>query len=844
MTDALNKISGLLSFFSDRRFRRVAGVLLLLYFHFSASSQITKIMGTIKDSATSEPLPFVNIIIAGTTDGTLTDFEGRFALEVNTKGDSIRFSLMGYKPQTRKIQKHQFQEIDILMAENKILLPEVTIHYTGNPAEVILAKIIKNRDKNSLQSFGSYQYHAYTKVELDANNITDKFKNRKLLKPFEFVFNYIDTSTLTGKSFLPVFLTETTSEVYFRKNPKSRKEIITGSKISGLDNESVSQFLGNLSLEIDVYKDFIPLFEKNFVCPVASNGIDYYHYYLVDSAYMGNKWCYHIMFKPRRKQELTFTGNLWVNDSTFAVKSIDMRIATDANINFVNDLAIQQEYQWTDNKFWMKTKDHLVIDFNIVQKSRKIVGFFGHKTTICSDFQFDTPENKRFFSIPTDVFIDPKASDKTDAFWQEQRPEKLSKTEKGIYKMVDSVKNIPIFKTYKDVIYGIVTGYLTWGNWEFGPYFKTFSFNSLEGGRLRLGARTGDGFSRKIQLEGYVAYGIKDLTWKAGGDFIWVYSKNPRRDVTFSLKHDVEQLGMSANAFAADNILSSLFHRGPNNKLSLVTEYKCGYEHEWFNGLINTIQFSHREVFPLGTSDFTIYPSEGATPVSMKSIYTSEVSLATRLSFKERFISTDIYRLTLSSSYPIVLLTYSYGIPKFLNSDFEYHKLTLNLSQWFNFSTIGWSKYMIEGGKIWGTLPYPLLKIHDGNQTFLWDELASNLMNYYEFVSDEYINVYYTHHFDGLLFNKIPLLRKLKWREVVSTRLIYGTLSAKNREYSALPDILRPVGAVPYWEASAGIENILRFIRVDAVWRLTHLNDAENPDVPKFGIFVSLNFSF
>jgi len=394
------------------------------------------------------------------------------------------------------------------------------------------------------------------------------------------------------------------------------------------------------------------------------------------------------------------------------------------------------------------------------------------------------------------------------------------------------------------VIYGIITGYLTWGNWELGPYFKTFSFNNLEGGRFRLGTRTGDGFSRKLQLEGYVAYGISDLTYKAGGDLIWVYSKNPRRDLTLSLKHDVEQLGMSGNAFAADNILTSLFHRGSNNKLTMVTEYKGAYEHEWFNGLINTVQFSHREVFPLGTNEFTIYPSTNAAPVNMKSIYTSEVSVGTRLSFKERFISTDIYRLTLSSSYPIFLLTYSYGIPKFLNSDFEYHKLTLNISQWFNFATIGWSKYMIEGGKIWGTLPYPLLRIHDGNQTFLWDELACNLMNYYEFVSDEYVNVYYTHHFDGLLFNKIPLLRKLKWREVISTRFIYGTLSAQNQGYSKFPDILHSLGAAPYWEASAGIENILRFIRVDAVWRLTHLNDTQNPNVPKFGIFVSLNFSF
>ena len=550
------------------------------------------------------------------------------------------------------------------------------------------------------------------------------------------------------------------------------------------------------------------------------------------------------MFKPRHKQELTFSGNFWVADTSFAIKNIEMRIATDANINFVNDLAIQQEYKWTDDKFWMKTKDHLVIDFNIVQKSKKVIGFFGHKTTICSDFQFDMPENKKFFSMPTDVLIDPKATEKSDAFWHEQRPEKLSKTEKGIYQMVDSVKNIPIFKTYRDVIYGIITGYLTWGNWEFGPYFKTFSFNSREGGRFRLGARTGDGFSRKIQLEGYVAYGLSDLTYKAGGDFIWVYSKNPRRDVSFSVKYDLEQLGMSPNAFAADNILTSIFHRGSNNKLTMVNEYKAGYEHEWFNGLINTLQISHRELFPLGTNNFTIYPDKTGDPVNYKSINTTEISLGTRFSFRERFIATDIYRYTISSNYPIILLTYSYGFPKFVNSDFEYHKLTLNVSQWFNFATIGWSKYMLEGGKIWGTLPYPLLKIHDGNQTFLWDELASNLMNYYEFVSDEYVNFYYTHHFDGLLFNRIPLLRKLKWREVVATRIIYGILSEKNQAYSQFPDVMHPLGAAPYWEASAGIENILRFIRVDAVWRLTHLNDAQNPNVPKFGIFVSLNFTF
>jgi hypothetical protein len=824
--------------------RLAAGLLLLVLLPLPGFTQLTKIMGTVKDSATGDPLPFVNIIIKGTTDGTLTDFEGRYALEVNTKGDSIRFSLVGYKAVTLPVVKHKFQAFDIVMAEENITLSEVTIHYSGNPAETILMKILENRNRNSIQSFDSYQYHAYTKIEIDANNITDRLKNRKLLKPFDFVFQYVDTSTLTGKSYLPVFLTETTSDVFFRKNPKARKEIITGSKISGIENESVSQFLGNLSLEIDVYKDYIPLFEKNFTCPIASFGIDAYRYYLVDSSYLGNRWCYHVMFKPRRKQELTFTGDFWVNDTSWAVKKIEMRIATDANINFVNDLAIQQEYQWTENKFWMKTKDYLVIDFNIIQRSKKIVGFFGHKTTYYSEFQFDIPANKKFFTIPSDVFIEPKSAEKEDSYWKDQRPERLSKKETGIYNMVDSIKHIPIFKTYRDIVYGIVTGYLTWGNWELGPYFKTYSFNSIEGNRFRLGGRSGDGFSRKLQIEGYAAYGTKDMTYKGGADFIYVFSKNPRRDVSASVKHDVEQLGMSPNAFAADNILSSIFHRGPNNKLTMVTEYKAAYEHEWFNGLINTVAFSRREVFPLGNTVFILNPDGNGTGQILRSINTTEVSLSTRLSFRERFVTSDIYRFTLSSDYPIFLLTYSYGFPNLVTGDFEYNKVNLNISQWFNFATIGWSKYMIEGGKIWGTLPYPLLKIHDGNQTFLWDELASNLMNYYEFVSDAYISVYYTHHFDGLLFNQIPGLRKLKLREVVYTRAVYGTLTSKNLDYSAFPQPMHPIGATPYWEAGAGIENILRFIRVDAVWRLTHLHDPENQNVPRFGVFISMNFSF
>ena len=819
-------------------------LLLVILISVPAVSQVTKIMGHVIDAQTKESIPFVNILIRGTTLGVLTDFDGNYAIEFKAPADSIRATLIGYRPVTKKFQRQKFQNINFELEPEQYNLPEVTIVYSGNPAEVIMKKVADHKNQNSLQGFSSYQYEAYTKIELDANNITEHLRDRKLLEPFSFIFDQIDTSTINGKSYLPIFLTETLSDIYYRKNPRAKKEIIKASKISGFKNESLSQFLGNLSAQIDIYKDHIPIFEKNFVSPASSYGGDYYKYYLVDSAYIGPNWCYHIMFKPRRKQELTFTGNIWIADTTYAVRKVEMQIASDANINFINDLQVKQEYEWTDNKYWMLTRDQMIADFNVIENSQKVLGFFGNRTVSYRNFVFDPPEEKRFLSLPANVFIEEGSNEKDTAFWRTARHEELSSNEKTIYNMVDSIKKIPLFKTYTDVIYTAVNGYLPWKDVELGPYSKIISFNGVEGVRFRLGFRTSNAFSRKLQLEPYFAYGTLDHRFKFGGEVIYMFDKNPRRDLTVSFKSDVEQLGLSATAFSTDNILSSLFHRGPNNKLTNVKEFKAVYEHEWFNGLINRVWFTHREISPPEGNAFVVFPGNHNEPVFYPKLTTSEIRFDTRLSFHERFVTGEFYRYTLNSYYPIFQLSYAYGLPDFMGSDYEYHRLTLSIQQWFNFATLGWSKYIIEGGNIWGRLPYPLLKIHEGNQTFLFDEYSASLMNYYEFASDRYLSVYYTHHFDGLFFNHLPGLRKLKWREVAHVRCTYGTLSEKNASYSLFPGQMRSLSDRPYWEAGVGIENILRIIRVDAIWRLSHLNDIPNTNTNWFGLYVSLFFQF
>ncbi len=801
-------------------------------------AQVTKVMGKVIDAETKEILPFVNIIFKGTTIGTRTDFNGEFALETNTKVDSIYASFIGYVTAVKIVKEHQFQEINFELFPDKYTLGEVVIRPGTNPAEIILKKIIAHKDTNSGKDIDAYQYESYSKIEFDANNISEEFKNRKIMKPFQFIFENIDTSTINGKSYLPLFLTETMSDVYYRKTPKSNKEIIKASKVSGIDNESMAQFLGKMYQNINVYTNYVNVFDKNFISPIADFGLGFYKYYLTDSAFVGSNWCYKIMFKPRRKQELTFTGNFWVADTSFAVKSIDMRVADDANINFINDAVITQEFEKANNQYWIITKDKLLIDFNLVENTKSTMGFYGKKTNSYVQYIFNQPKENEFYNTPTNISVEDGSLNKSNEFWTQARHDSLSKDEKAVYFMVDSIKTIPVFKTYVNIIQTLIMGYYVKRNFEYGPYFNLISFNDLEGIRFRFGGRTSNAFSRKLMLKGHVAYGTKDQSIKYGMGFMYVLNKNPRKSFGIDYKSDIEQLGESQNSFITDNILASFLRRSPNDKLSMVKEFNGFYENEWFNGFSNTVRFIHRDIFPLGATKFEFLV--GGQKEIMNSITTSEIQLNTRFAYNEKFFYGEFERSSLGTEYPVLDLKYAYGIKDFWNGDYEYHRLQIGLNHWFNIRSFGWSKYIIEAGKIWGTLPYPLLKMHEGNETYSFDEYAFNLMNYYEFVSDKYLTLYYSHHFEGFFLNRIPLMRKLKWREVGFVKGVVGSISEANRKYTTFPLSLNSL-TKPYFETGVGVENIFKVLRVNAIWRLSYL---DHPNISKFGILATLQIYF
>jgi len=544
------------------------------------------------------------------------------------------------------------------------------------------------------------------------------------------------------------------------------------------------------------------------------------------------------MFKPRRKQELTFTGNIWIHDTTYAIKKVDMRIIDDANINFINAMDIRQDYQLLEGKYWMLTKDYMIADFNVIEDAKRTLGFYGHRSTSYNKFVFNQQAEKEIYGYPANIILKDSAILYADEKWNDFRHDTLTVKEKAIYSMIDSVKNVPIFKTYVDVVYTITNGYYVDGMFEIGPYYKMLSFNEREGARFRFGGRTSNKFSTKWMFDAYFAYGQSDEKFKYGGGFLKINSKNPRRAYGMNYKFDTEQLGQSKNAYSEDNFFNSFLSKNAINKLSMVKEYKTFYEHEWFGGFSNLLVFTHREVFPIAGENFIIH--EDDSELKIPSIRTSEISLNLRFAYNEKFLMGEFERVSLGTTYPVFEATYSYGIPNLFNSDYSYHRVQLNLKQWFNVGTLGWSKYIVEAGRIWGKLPYPLLKIQEGNETYFYDELSYNLMNYYEFVSDQYISVNYIHHFDGLFLNHIPLMRKLKWREVAFIKGVTGNLSQDNKTYSKFPATTNTLEE-PYWEAGLGIENIFKVLRVDAIWRLSHL---DHDNINKFGIFFSFQFVF
>lgn len=803
-----------------------------------AFSQTYTISGKVFDAETKEPLPFVPVLIKGTTVGATSDFDGNFSITTSKLGDSLIASYVSYKKLSRPIKRGVSQVVNMPMVIEGVSLMEVVVKPGENPAHRIIRNVIANKYRNNRRRLDAYEYEAYNKVEFDLNRIPKEMREKKVFKPIQFVFDNVDSLNSGEKPSLPIFITESLSDFYFRTNPDRKKEVIKASKVTGIENTSVTSVMGDMYQNINIYDNNIIIFGKDFVSPISDNGFFYYKYYLEDSVFIGNTRCYQIRFKSKRPQELCFSGNMWISDTTWAVKRLEMSIPKDANINFINAANVVQEFVQVDST-WMLSRDRLVIDFAMNQKQ---VGIYGRKTTSYKNIKVNQPKNEKFYEFGDKIVVEDSAMKKSDEFWQTARHDSLSVREQKIYHMIDTIKTLPIYKTWVDVFTLFVSGYRTFNNFEVGPYFNLLSYNRIEGPRVRFGGRTSSKFSRWYELQGYVAYGFKDEKFKYSLGFKTFISKKPHRQlVGMTYKSDYEILGQSQNGFSQDNLFASLFRTSPLTNLTRVDQTYAWYEREWIDGVTSKVTLVGRTITPLIANSYKFYQKDGSIGVK-ENIRNTEVRVNVRFAHKEKFISGDFSRISLGTKWPIIQFNYAKSLQNAFRGEYDYQKVVLNVNDRVRLiSLLGYTDYTLEAGKIFGRLPYPLMELHGGNETYVYDYMAYNMMKYYEFASDQYASVGVFHHFEGLFLNKVPLLKKLKWREVVTCKALWGSVEEKNKRTLIFPNSLSALGNEPYVEVSAGVENIFKVFRIDALWRSTYLRPRA---IDNFGVKMGFQLTF
>jgi hypothetical protein len=816
--------------------------LLFLFFVSCALSTFSQytIRGKVFESENKEAMPFVPVSIKGTNFVAQTDFDGNFVIKCNKLGDSVVAVFVGYNRLARPINKSlSDQEINFPMTnEGGTKLEEVVVKAGENPAHRIIRNTVKNKEKTNRSNLKAYEYEAYNKLEFDLNRIPKEMRNKKVFKPIAFVFDNVDSTNSAEKPSLPFFIVENLSRFYYKSNPVRKKEIVIASKITGIENSSVSQVLGDMYQNINIYDNNILVFDKQLPSPISENGLFYYKYYLEDSAFENNQYIYHIRFKPKRVQELSFTGNIWIADTTWGVKRLEMSLPKDANINFINGANVVQEFSYTDST-WMLSKDRLVIDF---APTKKAIGFYGRKTTSYKKIKLNQPKDDKFYEFADKIVVEDSATKKSDDFWAQNRHDSLTLREKKIFKMIDTIQSLPVYKTWVDVFYVLVAGYKKFNNFEIGPYSNLVSYNKVEGLRLRFGGRTSDIFSKWYELNGYVAYGTLDEKWKYALGFKTFITKKPTRQLLgMNYKSDYEILGQSTNGFSQDNVLASFFRTNPLNNLTRVDNVQAYYSKEWFPGLTSIATIVGRRFTPLGVNKYLETKRDGNI-LEKEDVTNTEARLNVRFAWKEKYVGEGFQRLSIGSRYPVLQVNYSKSLQNAFKGEYDYHKLVVNISDRIRITPIlGYTDYVLEGGKIWGKVPYVLMELHGGNETYLYDYMAFNMMRYYEFTSDQFVSAAVFHHFEGLFLNKVPLLRKLKWREVVTCKAVWGSVNNKNRTTLIFPTTLSDLSKGPYVEASAGVENIFKVFRVDVFYRATYqfTDPAQNIGL-RFGFQLAL----
>ncbi|MEO1052416.1 MAG: DUF5686 family protein [Bacteroidota bacterium] len=805
-------------------------------------AQTTEVNGKIIDKETNEPIPFANISFKGTSIGTTSNATGVFRLFTSSKvPDSVQVSFVGYTTQFIKIRRGRKQYLEIFLEPELVNLNEVVVLAGENPAYAILRQVMRNKKYNDKRKLSSFETKNYTKIEVDVAQMDAKFAQNKLVqKVVSSIDTISDFTSSSGTPEIPIFISESISTYTLQNAPRLEKELIHKANIHGIaiqNKKAASQLTGVAFQEYNFYQNRLEIVNRDFISPLADSWRAFYDFDLMDSLDIDGDYCYELKFYPKNKGDVAFSGTMWITKSDYALKQIDAKLdGTNANINFVQSVKVDQKLQKSSEGPWLPIDTQ--VEIIVPELTPKLTGVTVrfHIITYPETWKLNQKYTDAHFLLPIEV--DDDVVKYPPGYWEKVRPVPLNEREEKSLRAIERIQNIPAVKLIAETIKTILRGYLRLGKVDYGPVLFTYANNDVEGHRIRVGFRTNDLWSEKWVLTGFLAYGTRDERFKYGGRVDHIFSRKPWTTLNVSFSRDNQQLGaLEENAYT--NRAFSASARFNDQAFPHIAEKtEVGFSRDLRRGLNQTITLTNLHFNPLFPFAF-----ENQETGQVTSNYTSsEISFQTRYAKNEKYIFDNNLRIPAAiPKFPVLTLRYAIGINNLLGSDIDYQKFMVRLDHEINVGLLGTAKYIVEGGYIPSTVPFPTLKNHIGNETFFFNEDAFNLMRFGEFASDKYVYLKYTHFFQGLLLNRIPLMRKFKWRLMGSFNVLYGGVSDANRQMilfhndNPLAPPVDYIRNVPYMEAGYGVENIFRVLRVMAFHRLTY---RDNPSASNFGVRI------
>ena len=795
--------------------RRVFFFCVFILLVIQAFGQTTRVRGVVR-STSGQPIAYANVYFLNTTIGTLSDDRGTYNLETRDEVDSLTVSIVGYKEQTRKVIKNAYNAIDFELEAQTFAIDEVKIVPGANPAFPILDSLHRRRRLHDISMFKTYKCDIYSKLEFGFTNFTPRFRSNRMQKNFGFIFDYVDTAALTGRPYLPAIISETMTERYHRKFPPSDWEDMKANRVSGFDRtEHIAEYTGQMQTDFNFYDNFITFFNIRFASPLSESGRMYYKYFLVDSTRIDGRKTYKIRFHPRNTATAVLDGEINIDSASYALRYVRARMPKGVNVNWIKQLEFENENAPSDSLYWFRTKDAVTAEVSILKSdSSKLVSVLAKREVFYSNIHINKPLSRH-----EPQKYDETVFNKDDDYWLRTRPFKLSSREQKIYKMVDSVQNTPLYKNVYTVLNTILSGYYNTKYVGFGPYMKLMSFNNIEKVKLQMGVRTTKDFSKKVRLGAYVGYGFKDKAVKGGGQIEYVFNRALFRKMTISALHDLLQLG--AADYRRNNFLSSILSNG-GQRMSMVNKFQFQYEHEFVKGISTTLQTGYMKV--RSNEYVQMQDPDGKWVDHLSNPY---VSASFRFAKEEKLLREIFDVRQLGFRYPILTLGFSCGFPSLRDKNYKYFQIDFDLHCRPKLAPIGYSDITLQGGMLFGKVPYLLLNLPKANRSYVYNKYGLSGLNYYEFATDRWLTLYWEHHFNGAMLGLIPLIKKLQWREIFLCKCYWGDLTEKNDGTKNLdvplmfPENMH-VPRVPYLELGCGIENIFKIFRVDFIWRVTH----------------------